>query len=123
MRLILYQDPGDEHNWRTLNAPNSHRIFHYGNWRALHHLLIATHGLCPPVPMVRDAMESVLLPDDVVLGTCSHTLLVQCLLTINVTSLSHLKMAYFWLDLGTEWQLYFHCFVYRYPLSTSSSWR
>jgi len=70
-------------------------------------------------------MESVLLPDDDVLDTCSHTLLVQCLLTINVivTSLSHLKMAYFWLDLGTDWQLDFHCFVYRYPLSTSSSWR
>jgi len=34
--------------------------FHYGNWRALHHHAeCITWSFCPPVSMVKDAMETI----------------------------------------------------------------
>ena len=36
--------------------------FHYGNWRALHYHMLAdciTELFCPPVSMLKDAMESI----------------------------------------------------------------
>ena len=42
-----------------------HSIFSLGNWRALHHhaacCLYVTGHFCPPVSMVKDAMESIYL--------------------------------------------------------------
>ena len=56
--------------------------FHYDNWRALHHRAICiTWSFCPPVSMVKDAVESIHLEEGIGGATwdgdyyCSHMIM------------------------------------------------